>query len=341
MDTRGVNNSGPSVNCFPQDPISGVSQNLFYTDVYRSVDNTTLEIGFAKSGAYGDWCSAALALNGTNVTAGYVNTNAVATDMLRYIEVLAKSQGSNPEEAKLWYYGISYGSILGMTYAAKYPNRIGRLMIDGIVDAEDYYFGTWETCLSDADEAVRTFYSFCFEAGPEACSFHKNASSVEELEERYWKLYDSIRKSPIEITDPSLGRPITITWEDLSVLMVQSSYAPHTQFQTLADSLATLEEGNATLIASMDNDVTDFIRSGYDDRELRTHTLCMDSNIRSEFDTIEKYTNRTNFLVNQSVYGGAWLNAWTGALCRNLKFAPPEVQTMKGMFTGRKLGGEG
>jgi len=33
------------------------------------------------------------------------------------------------------------GLYLGATFASMYPNRVGRLVLDGVVDAEDYYAG--------------------------------------------------------------------------------------------------------------------------------------------------------------------------------------------------------
>ena len=61
-----------------------------------------------------------------NDVRGHISTANVARDMDRICKALG--------ESKLNYYGISYRTLLGMTYANIYPNNVDAFVIDGNLD---------------------------------------------------------------------------------------------------------------------------------------------------------------------------------------------------------------
>jgi pimeloyl-ACP methyl ester carboxylesterase len=338
IDPRGVNNSGPDLSCFPGYPTA--ARNAFYAEVFYVPDDTSaygLQKSFQTIGAWGDWCTDVYSVNDT---AKYTNTAAVANDFLHYIELAAQEKGRQPSEAKLNYYGISYGTVLGATFASLFPDRIQRMVLDGVVDSEDYYAGGWKTATLDSEEAVRAFFKTCFDAGPELCAFHQNATSWEQLEERYDAIFASLKQAPIPVADPlsSLSDsldlvPGLVTWQDLLQAMFSYSYFPTTQFPALAAGLAELELGNGTLLhlaKPASRIATPGEDSASDAREGRTAVLCLDANGRFNTSTIKEYTEYVEFMKNQSSYGGLVLAGVTGPLCRKLDIFPPESQAFDG-----------
>jgi pimeloyl-ACP methyl ester carboxylesterase len=63
----------------------------------------------------------------------------VAHDPLKYIETEQVLARKPVEEAKISYFAVSYGTVLGATFALLYTDRVGRMVLDGLMDASDYY----------------------------------------------------------------------------------------------------------------------------------------------------------------------------------------------------------
>jgi pimeloyl-ACP methyl ester carboxylesterase len=195
FDPRGVGQSGPSLDCFPNATEAKLRFEETFGRPVDSQDPGSLSDEFAKAGAYGDWCSRVL----KDKDANYANTPANAADMLNYAEQAIVLAGGKKEDAKLWYYGLSYGTVLGATFASLFPERVGRMILDGVADSENYYQGAWDQNLNQADEAVESFFTYCYAAGPEKCAFYAN--STQQISDRLSAIFDGKfgRKAPIQI----------------------------------------------------------------------------------------------------------------------------------------------
>jgi pimeloyl-ACP methyl ester carboxylesterase len=190
FDPRGVGQSGPSLDCFPDAPEAKARLEATFGRPIDIQDPRSLSEEFAKAGAYGEWCSRVH----KDGDAKYANTPATATDMLNYAEQAIVLSGGKKEDAKLWYYGLSYGTALGATFASLFPERIGRMILDGVVDSEDYYLGAWGKNLDQADEAVESFFTYCHAAGPDKCVFYAN--STQQISARLSAIIDGKSSSP-------------------------------------------------------------------------------------------------------------------------------------------------
>lgn len=244
MDPRGVSNSGPLLDCFGGKPWL---RDYYYNEVIDGVDprsNSSLAKYYEGAGTFGTWCTQNL-----NKTAKYVNTPATATDMLRYAELLAESQGKSRDEAKVDYYGASYGTVLGTTFAALYPNRVGKFLIDAVVDGNDYYRGNWSQNLLQADASVEAFFKTCAEAGP-LCAFYRNGSTASDLKERFDCMLADVEKHPVPVTDPLFVQfPTVITHIDVRNYLMLAVYNPPVSFPKLAVIAAGLEKRNGSIAA--------------------------------------------------------------------------------------------
>ena len=79
-------------------------------------------------------------------------------------------------------YGYSYGTILGYWVTQMFPERSGKIILDGVVDPSDYalyqpYLG-WDLDIADAEATYKGFTEVCAAAGPSDCSLAKSSTET-------------------------------------------------------------------------------------------------------------------------------------------------------------------
>lgn len=67
-----------------------------------------------------------------NETGQFVGTAFTARDILAVVDALG-------EDGMVRYWGISYGTLLGATLAAMFPDKVDKVLLDGVVNAHEYY----------------------------------------------------------------------------------------------------------------------------------------------------------------------------------------------------------
>lgn len=171
-----------------------------------------------------------------------VSTPAVAMDMLQ----IARALGQD----KVNYWGISYGSILGATFAAMFPDNVGRFIIDGVSDAYEWYYGPGvrdNSSLLDADAALTSIYDACVAAGPSLCALWEN--STELVRTRVQRDLDALRTAPLPLYNDTAPTGVTFGVLDYATVfeaLFQTVYFPYNQGTTAAALLVALEQGDGS-----------------------------------------------------------------------------------------------
>ena len=99
-------------------------------------------------------------------------------------------------EEHLDYLGFSYGAYLGTVYAGTYPDKVGRLVLDGAIDPS---LGEPQITLAQAkgiETALRSYLGACIPAG--TCPF---AGTVDDGMAKVRSIIDAVSKTPIPSTD--------------------------------------------------------------------------------------------------------------------------------------------
>jgi pimeloyl-ACP methyl ester carboxylesterase len=130
-------------------------------------------------------------LTHTGELLGYVDTVSAARDL----DLLRAILG----DAKLNFLGYSYGTFLGATYADLYPEKTGRLVLDGAVDPATTDFEVTETQAVGFESAARSYLADCMTGSN--CPF---AGTVDEGMARIRALLDRLDASPLRASDGRL-----------------------------------------------------------------------------------------------------------------------------------------
>jgi pimeloyl-ACP methyl ester carboxylesterase len=220
FDPRGVGHSSPSIDCKVNQETQGSASQPFPTPFTINVPAL-----LAKDLRYLARCQA---LNGDILA--HVSTADVARDM----DVLRKAVGDD----KLSYLGFSYGTFLGSTYAALFPNHFRALVLDGPLDADEFLSdplkGSNEQTSAFERELGR-FFQACA-ANQTAClGFGAEPDGVDPWD-AYDQLIDSANASPI----PAAGYtpdPRPVDGDDINAASISAMYAKQ-NWPVLAQALA-------------------------------------------------------------------------------------------------------
>ncbi|KAL4735899.1 Alpha/Beta hydrolase protein [Aspergillus similis] len=315
FDPRGVNNSGLELDCF----LGNAETRLAFKRLHRTgitdISSASLVEQYYSSSIYGEWCNDAV--DNKSPHGYYVTTPAVAHDLLTFIEAEAEESGQSPSDAKLWAYGVSYGTVIGSTFASMFPDRIGRMILNGVLNAEQYYNNEWRDNVDQMDEAIKKFSSFCHSAGSENCSFW--GPTPANITARMDEIIRQLQDHPVPVS--MVGRqklPALVTYSDLKALFLNAIYNPLANFQSMADILYQLERGNVSaLVGPFD---------GFDSiSDARLVIQCADSYRSNRLTTFEEFKSYVEYTTSHSRYiGDMYPIGLDNILCRSLQPQLPD-----------------
>lgn len=174
-DPRGVGRSTP-VKCYDDagldDFIYGVSKNAVNSAAW--VDEQTAD---AKK-------FAAACLKNTGAVLGFIDTASTVRDL----DMLRAVVG----DSKLNYLGYSYGSDIGMYYDARFPAKVGHIVLDGSTDSTLSIFDISLSQSRGFEDALRHYLADCPKS--KDCPF---PGSVDDSLAKISALYDRLEEHPI------------------------------------------------------------------------------------------------------------------------------------------------
>lgn len=300
FDPRGVGATGPKLSC------GGYA--------VQPLPTAPLGEKWAQSEANGENCTA-----NAPFTYKYVGTVANVRDMIYFTQLQAKAKGEDPEQAKIWYYGISYGTVIGQTLAALYPKRLGRILLDGNVDGTEHYTGFAPSAVLDTDKAFEFFFDYCARAGEEFCPLANKSSTASDVQDRYDALLNRLEYQPYILPNSTtiIKRDTINSWG------YSAMYGPGGKFYDFAVQVAKVE--NETLsqedLGGGDSDSSD------DSLQIIT---CVDTADRYALKSLEDYEKGVDLMRNRSYYGFLDIATGNALFCNGMGIMPPQSQIFPG-----------
>lgn len=121
-----------------------------------------------------------------------------------------------------------------------FPDRVGRLVLDGVVDADHYVAPIWQESQRDADKVWSSFFKYCHEA-KSGCQFYRANDEVTDIEERFESVMKTLKENPISYVLKDTLTPLILTYSDVKFLIFMALYAPMQGFRSVAGLLDILE----------------------------------------------------------------------------------------------------
>lgn len=272
FDPRGIGETEPTAACMP-DVTLYWSWNLRQNEegIFGSSD-AALSRHWSMTHAWGASCKRTMEAHEGPSILRYMTTAFVARDMLEIVEKHASYVAdqlvqftpntrpywpchkpdpalSRPSEAKLNYWGFSYGTFLGSTFASMFPDRVGRMILDGVVSSYDYTHSLGGGSLVDGPKAMESFNTYCLLSGPEACPLATRNSTLDDIRDRVEAIVQSLFHNPFPIS--SASGPEVLTYSDVKALLFTAIYQPRAFFPFIAKILSAIETKDDKFLEDM------------------------------------------------------------------------------------------
>ncbi len=197
FDPRGTKGSSP-VKCFDAKKMD----NFLYTDSGFPAGSPQ-DLAVSRK-AVAEFVAACKANTGSIL--GHLDTVSAAKDLDLLRAVFGQS--------KLNYLGFSYGTFLGTTYAALFPQNVGRFVLDGAIDPtvsdEDQSFNQ----LKGFDLALHNYMKDCIDNQAD-CPF---SGSVDQGLARISQFFSEVERKPLDTSDGrKAGVAVTTTGLDMTL----------------------------------------------------------------------------------------------------------------------------
>lgn len=255
-DLRGGAGASAPVRCFTD----AAERASFWQDLPMPTTRAEQRHYLAKTIALAQRCGEQ---NGALL--GHISTADTARD-LNYLRRLVGDR-------QLTYFGESFGTLIGQTYANLFPHRVRAMALDGVIDPVASAAGTEAVAassLADTDRVYHQFLRLCQAAGPDRCALAGHGPVAPRVNQ----LLNRLRHHPIPA--PSADPPGELTYGEALTALKLAGLPDPSLWPVAAAALEAAIQGDASLAETIARGATtDQVRMLF--QEQGTALVCADS----------------------------------------------------------------
>lgn len=275
-DPRGTGLSEPAIDCIDSfDP--------YFTGVDSTPRNDAERAAFVEiAEQFADACVE------RNPELGFMGTNNSARD----IDTIRRALG----EETISYFGFSYGSVLGATWATMFPDTVRALVLDGSADPGSSMEEAAAQQLAGFEATLATFLADC--SADTDCEFHNDG----DAEGAFDALMAALDAEPMPTRDerPPANRDVART------AVATALYSPE-RWPSLAKSLAAAADGDGSGLLALFDAYYERDRDGTWGNQLEAFQVitCMDRPERPTVDEADAAAARFTDIAPRMVPEGS------------------------------------
>jgi pimeloyl-ACP methyl ester carboxylesterase len=245
-DPRGIGYVLPSANCTLtpglQIPLGPSPQRRSLDKLYGpSLPSDYFENVYKAAYEAGHECGASI---GRPKDAGpHMSSATVARDMVSILDAYARSEDGKKCEndpSLLNYWGLSYGTFLGQVFAAMFPDRVGRVVLDGVLDPRETARETGLHQVTQTDEVIATLFLYCHLAGNVSCPFY-TGTTPHDIYLRFESMINRLDATQAIQQNSANASAIWVVLQGMKGLLTPAIHEPIDNFPLIATLLVDLE----------------------------------------------------------------------------------------------------
>ena len=257
-DPRGTGESTPAVDCVAD------YDEYFAVDPSPETDTEREEL-IAASRTFAEECD-----KKSGKILPYISTNATARDM----DAIRRALG----EDKITYFGFSYGSELGATWATLFPDTVRAAVLDGAADPDADSLQTGLDQAAGFEQQLGEFLDRC--ASTPTCLFHNKGKPADAFD----ALMTRLDNTPLVVS--SSRAPVN---QAVAFTAVAQAMYSSTMWESLEKALADAQKGDGSGLLQLNDEYYQRMPDGTYGNELEAFNAisCVDSGDRSSIEESE------------------------------------------------------